>query len=87
VRRARSEVIKLSARCGIEALVNREAKRRTMRGFKVATAKLATPVRDALRRYTKLEAQRAKVPRRIPSVRSSSATSSSSPPSANTSPT
>lgn len=66
LRRARNEVIKLSARYGIEALVNREAKRRTMRGFKVATAKLATPVRDALRRYTKLEAQRAKVPRRIP---------------------
>jgi hypothetical protein len=33
-----------------------------MRGFKIATAKLAAPVRDALRRYTKLEAQRAKVP-------------------------
>jgi hypothetical protein len=42
-------LIKLSARYGIEALVNREAKRRTMRGFKIATAKLATPVRDALR--------------------------------------
>jgi hypothetical protein len=37
-----------------------------MRGFKIAAAKLATPIRDALRRYTKLEAQRAKVPRRIP---------------------
>jgi D-aminopeptidase len=37
-----------------------------MRGFKIATAKLAAPVRDALRRYTKLEAQRAKVPRRVP---------------------
>jgi transposase len=66
LRKARNEVIKLSARYGIEALVNREAKRPTMRGFKIATAKLATPVRDALRRYTKLEAQRAKVPRRIP---------------------
>jgi transposase len=66
LRQARNEVIKLSARYGMEALVNREAKRRTMRGFKIATAKLATPVRDALRRYAKLEAQRAKVPRRIP---------------------
>jgi len=66
LRQARSEVIKLSARYGIEALVNREAKRPTMRGFKIATAKLAAPVRDALRRYTKLEAQRARVPRRIP---------------------
>jgi hypothetical protein len=66
LRQARHEVIKLSARYGIEALVNPEAKRRTMRGFKIATAKLAAPVRDALRRYTKLEAQRARVPRRIP---------------------
>jgi hypothetical protein len=66
LRQARNEVIKLSARYGMEALVNREAKRRTMRGFKIATAKLSTPVRDALRRYAKLEAQRAKVPRRIP---------------------
>jgi transposase len=66
LRHARAEVIKLSARYGIEALVNREAKRPTMRGFKIAAAKLASPIRDALRRYAKLEAQRAKVPRRIP---------------------
>jgi transposase len=66
LREARSEVIALSARYGIEALVNREAKRRTMRGFKIANAGIAKPVKDALRRYTALEARRAKVPRRIP---------------------
>lgn len=66
LRKARAEVVSLSARYGIEALSNRETKRRTMRGFKIATAKLSRPVKDALRRYTKLEAQRAKVPRRIP---------------------
>ena len=66
LREARNEVITLSARYGIEALVNREAQRPTMRGFKIATAKLAQPVKDALGRYAKLEAQRAKVPRRIP---------------------
>ena len=66
LRAARSEVIALSARYGIEALVNREAKRRTMRGFKIANAGIAKPVKDALRRYTALEARRAKVPRRIP---------------------
>jgi transposase len=64
--KARSEVLALSARYGIEALTNREATRRTMRGFKIATAKIAKPVRDALRRYATLEARRAKVPRRIP---------------------
>jgi transposase len=66
LRKARSEVIALSARYGIEALVNREAKRRTMRGFKIANAAFAKPVKDALARYTALEARRAKVPRRIP---------------------
>jgi transposase len=66
LRKARSDVIALSARYGIEALVNREAKRRTMRGFKIANAGIAKPVRDALGRYTALEARRAKVPRRIP---------------------
>ena len=66
LREARNEVISLSARYGIEALVNREATRRTMRGFKIATAKISKPVKEAMRRYAALEARRAKVPRRIP---------------------
>jgi transposase len=66
LRAARAEVISLSARYGIEAISNREGKRRTMRGFKIANAKLARPVKEALRRYTALEARRAKVPRRVP---------------------
>lgn len=66
LRKARGEVISLSARYGIEALTNRETTRPTMRGFKIATAQIAKPVRDALRRYAALEARRAKVPRRIP---------------------
>ena len=56
----------LSARYGIEAMANREDRRRTMRGFKIANASLARPVREALRRYAALEARRAKAPRRIP---------------------
>jgi hypothetical protein len=63
---ARAEIISLSAHYGIEVITNREARSRTMRGFKSATASLARPVRDALRRYAALEARRAKVPRRIP---------------------
>ena len=66
LRAARAQVISLSARYGIEAMSNREAVRRTMRGFKIASAALARPVKDALRRYAALEARRAKVPRRIP---------------------
>ncbi|MEO6775086.1 MAG: putative transposase [Kofleriaceae bacterium] len=41
-----------------EAMSNRETKRRTMRGFKIANATLARPVKDALRRYAALEARR-----------------------------
>jgi DNA-binding CsgD family transcriptional regulator len=66
LRAARAEVIALSARYGIEAMSNRETQRRTMRGFKIANATLARPVKEALRRYAALEARRAKVPRRIP---------------------
>jgi transposase len=66
LRAARAQIISLSARYGIEAMANREDRRRTMRGFKIATASLARPVREALRRYAALEARRAKVPRRIP---------------------
>jgi hypothetical protein len=66
LRAARTQIISLSARYGIEAITNRESRRRTMRGFKIATASLARPVRDALRRYAALEARRAKTPRRIP---------------------
>lgn len=66
LRKARNAVISLSARYGIEALANREATRRTMRGFKIANAKIAKPVRDALRHYATLEARRARLPRRIP---------------------
>ena len=51
------------------AMPNRDAERRTMRGFKIASAALAQTVRDALRRYAALEARRAKVPRRSPSRR------------------
>ena len=66
LQQARDAVIQLSSHYGIEALINPEAKRPTMRGFKIATAKLAAPVKAALRRYAKLEAQRARLPRRLP---------------------
>ena len=47
-------------------MANRKDRRRTMRGFKIAIASLARPAREALRRYTALEARRAKVPLRVP---------------------
>ncbi len=66
LRKARADLIALSAQYGVEAFANLESRRRTMRGFKIANAKLAAPLVAAFRRYSRLEAKRAKVPRRIP---------------------
>jgi len=66
LKKARAKVLSLAALYGIEALVNREGERPTMRGFKIANAKIARPVFEANQRYAALEAKRAKVPRRVP---------------------
>jgi transposase len=66
LRKARLELTELSAHYGLEAFTNVESRRPTMRGFKIANAKLAAPLLEAFRRCARLEAQRAKIPRRIP---------------------
>ena len=66
LRAARVEVARLSAHYGLQALVNVEAERPTMRGFKIANARLAKPLVAAFQRYADLEARRARVPRRVP---------------------
>jgi hypothetical protein len=66
LRKARLELTGLSAHYGLEAFTNVERRRPTMRGFKIANANLAAPLLAAFRRYARLEARRAKVPRRIP---------------------
>lgn len=66
LKKARAEIISLAAHYGIEALTNKEGERPTMRGFKIANAKVARPVVDAFQRYADLEAKRARVPRRVP---------------------
>ena len=66
LKRARAEALALAAHYGLEALVNRERDRPTMRGFKIANAGIARPVVEAFQRYSDLEARRAKVPRRVP---------------------
>src|SRR5437867_7677753 len=62
LREARADLTRLSAKLGIEALVNTESVRRTVRGFKIANAKLGQGIWATLRRVTELEAKRAKVP-------------------------
>lgn len=66
IRKARAEAMRLSAHVGLGALANPEELRRTMRGFKIAHAKETRAVVDAMERLAKLEAQRAKVPKRVP---------------------
>jgi len=66
LRAARAELATLSSKLGIEALVNEESAHRTVRGFKIANAKLGRGIWATLKRGIDLEAKRAKVPRRVP---------------------
>jgi Transposase DDE domain len=63
---ARAEVIRLQAELGQEAAANAEAKRPTMRGFKIAHAPLRQQLQQAEARVQRLAQQRQKTPKRIP---------------------
>jgi len=63
---ARAELQGIPAEYGINALTNAEDLHRTMRGFKVAHAKLGKQVYEAFKRCVALEAKRDAVPRRVP---------------------
>jgi transposase len=66
LREARTELSRLQAEYGFEALINPEGERPTMRGFKIALGKLGKTVWSAMKRVTDLEAKRAKMPKRVP---------------------
>lgn len=66
LRQAYARLDRLQAEYGLEAFTNLEARRRTMRGFKIAKGKLAQRIIEAWHRVEALEARRAKVPRRVP---------------------
>jgi len=66
LREARAELSRLQAKYGLEALINPESERRTMRGFKIAQGKLGNTIWSAMKRVTTLEAKRATLPRRVP---------------------
>jgi hypothetical protein len=65
-RQAQAQLDRLQAEYGFEALTNPELQRRTMRGFKVAQGKLGETIWNVMQRVVRLEARRAKLPRRIP---------------------
>lgn len=66
LRAARAILETLKAQYGAAALDNAEARRRTMRGFKIAHAPLTRQLREAQERCDQLEKQRASLPRRVP---------------------
>jgi transposase len=66
LRKARAEVAAVLSQYGLEALTNVEEVRRTMRGFKIANAKIAREIEKAQRQYIALKKKRDAVPRRVP---------------------
>ncbi|HYV29520.1 MAG TPA: helix-turn-helix domain-containing protein [Candidatus Binatia bacterium] len=66
LRQAQAHLDRLQAEYGLEALVNLEQERRTMRGFKIAKGKLGRKIWSALQRVMQWEARRSKLPRRVP---------------------
>jgi len=66
LRQAYARLDRLQAEYGLEAFTNLEQRRRTMRGFKTAQSRLGRQIWKVLERVDQLEAQRKKIPRRVP---------------------
>jgi transposase len=66
LRKARAETSVLLSKYGVEAFINDEEKRRTMRGFKIANAKIAKEIETAQRNCITLRKKRDATPRRVP---------------------
>ncbi|MBM3956817.1 MAG: helix-turn-helix domain-containing protein [Gemmatimonadetes bacterium] len=66
MRKAKTELTRIQARYGMEAVLNVEQLRRTMRGFKIANAEILQQVLAAMKRYVLLYGQRSRTPKRVP---------------------
>ena len=66
LRLARLELQRLASQYGLGALANVEAKRRTMRGFKIAASAGGRAVAAAQSRVAQLERRRSRLPLRVP---------------------
>ena len=66
LRQAHAQLDRLQAEYGLEAFVNLEQQRRTMRGFKIAQGKLGWRIDQTWQRVAQLEKRRAAMPRRVP---------------------
>jgi hypothetical protein len=65
-RQAHAHFDQLQSEYGLAAWTNLEQRWRTMREFKIAQSKLEQQLCEACERMTRLEARRAKIPRRVP---------------------
>jgi hypothetical protein len=66
LRASRAALQQLEQAYGQQARANREAQRPTMRGFKIAQAKLNRQLREAEAKYEQLRARFAQLPKRVP---------------------
>ena len=66
LRQARLELQRLSSQYGLDALANVEARRRTMRGFKIAASAIGRAVTTAEQCVARLERRRQRLPKRVP---------------------
>jgi len=66
IRAAYAELGALSAQHGLDAFDNPESVRRSLRGFKIAHAKLRQQILAAMERIAKLQAQRTSTPSHVP---------------------
>jgi len=62
----RLELQRLASQYGLDALANVEARRRTMRGFKIAASAAGRAIATAEARIARLEHRRASLPARVP---------------------
>lgn len=66
IRQSQAELDRLQAEYGLEALMNPEQLRSSIRGFKIAHGKLGRKILGAFDRLLKLQARRARIPKRVP---------------------
>ena len=66
LRQAGAHLDLLQAEYGLEAWINQEKQRPTMRGFKTAQSKLNQKLWDAWEKFQQLEKRRAAIPKRVP---------------------
>ncbi|KAF0154046.1 MAG: hypothetical protein FD189_2113, partial [Elusimicrobia bacterium] len=66
LRQAKLDLQELASKYGLDAFASVEARRRTMRGFKIAASGTGRAIEAAQSRVARLERRRARVPQRVP---------------------